>query len=52
LGVFKKGALIGGEDFDNGRPQIVRFMKKVFPGNPVIQGLPESGCGLGPANDH
>ncbi len=51
LEVYKDGKHVGGEDFDEGRPQIVRAMKKIFPDNAVIQGLPETGCGLGPVDD-
>ncbi len=38
--------LVGGEDFDMIRPQLVRALKQLFPENSVIQGLPETGCGL------
>ena len=37
---------IGGEDFDIMRPQFVTALKKLYPKNDLIQGLPSNGCGL------
>jgi uncharacterized protein YegJ (DUF2314 family) len=45
--VYLDGAMVGSEDFDRGRPRIVRVLKQLFPENAVIQGLPETGSGLG-----
>ncbi len=41
--VYHNGKAVGGEDFDDGRPQLVEIAKAVFPDDEVIQSLkPES----------
>lgn len=39
LDVYVNGKPVGGEDFDDVRPQLVKAMQKIFPDDKVIQGL-------------
>ena len=41
LSVYHNGKAVGGEDFDDGRPQLVKIVKTVFPDDQVIQSLKE-----------
>jgi hypothetical protein len=45
LMVEHNGSITGGEDFDPIRPILVRSVKSLFPGDAVIQSLPENGEG-------
>jgi hypothetical protein len=38
---FVNGKFVGGEDFDNVRPILVRIVRSLFPDDPKIQSLPE-----------
>lgn len=42
LAICRDGRIVGGEDFDNARPMLVRTIKACFPDDPVIQTLPEN----------
>ena len=37
--VYQNGKVVGGEDFDDGRPQLVEIVKTVFPHDEAIQSL-------------
>ena len=41
LSVYFQGKPVGGEDFDDIRPQLVKIVKQVFPDDEAIQGLKE-----------
>ena len=43
LSVYTQGKAVGGEDFDNIRPQLVGIMQKIFPKDEAIQSLKANG---------
>ena len=47
LVIMVNNKVVGQEDFDNARPEIVQVLKQAFPKNELVQGLPERGTGVG-----